>query len=102
MSYKRWRMGRADETPQQRAMRIERVKLAAYGESDAGHEPVARRGRKLDRGMKYTLISFVIIAAAAVIVKALNPWMQVGKPFSMFFLIFGGCMLMSFVMRRRR
>lgn len=60
------------------------------------------RRRPIDRGLKFTLISFAAIAATLVYAKKMNPDISLGAPITMFAFVFLGCMIMSFISRRRK
>lgn len=98
-SFKRERMDRAAGGPETKAERIVRLQSGAMRTGGASG---GRGRRRLDRGLKITLLSFALIAGGVAVMKHLRPELAIGTPMAMFAAVFGGCMLLTFVARRRR
>ncbi len=59
-----------------------------------------RQNPKRDRGMKFTFISFFIVALTMVVMKAVNPDLPMRSPVLMFASVFVACILMMVIARR--
>lgn len=98
MSYKLERMRR------ERGEDVGRTGRGLYGFSpEEERERLTSRPRRklIDRGMKFTLISFAAIAAALAYAKRTNPDIELRSPIMMFAFVFLGCMIMSIIARRK-
>ncbi|MDL2264094.1 hypothetical protein LJC31_05530 [Synergistaceae bacterium OttesenSCG-928-I11] len=84
MSYKRERMRRAYEDPSRDLKRDQ------------------RQAPKRDRGMKFTFLSFAVVAGTMAVMKAINPDIPMRSPIMMFASVFLGCMFMILIARRMK
>ncbi len=85
MSYKRERMRRAYEDDPSRDLKREQ-----------------RQAPRRDRGIKFTFLSFAVVAGTMAVMKAINPDLPMRSPVMMFASVFLGCMFMTLIARRMK
>lgn len=62
----------------------------------------AQNAPKRERGMRFTFISFALVAASMLVMKAVNPDISLRSPVMMFASVFFACVMMTMIARKMK
>lgn len=62
----------------------------------------SRDAPKRERGLKFTFLSFAIVGACMLVLKAVNPDISLTSPVMMFASVFLACIMMTMIARKMK